>query len=121
MQNPRAGHTLQLLSNELSFLRLAGYGRSFRSQWRPTLIFRDSPTCINFDSRGIHQPCQRCPLIEFTPEDKRTAFIPCHHIPLNQEGQTVASLYQNGTQEQLDDAVRKWLEFTIDKLQGEEN
>jgi len=49
------------------------------------------------------------------------ALAPCHQIALNEQGDTVASLYQNGTQEQLDQAVRKWLEATVDKLQREEN
>ena len=98
-----------------------GYRRPFRSQWRPTLIFRDSPTCVNFESCAPHQPCERCPLFEFIPEGKRMALAPCHQIALNEQGDTVASLYQNGTQEQLDQAVRKWLEATVDKLQREEN
>ena len=121
MQSRRIRHTLQLLGNELSFLRLGGYGRPFRSQWRPTLIFRDSPVCMNFESGAPHQPCERCPLFEFVPEEKRQTFMPCHHIALNERGDTVASLSQNGTQEQLDKAVRHWLEATIDKLRREEN
>jgi hypothetical protein len=117
----RNRHTLQVLSNELSFLRLGGYGRPFRGQWRPTLMFRDSPLCLNFESGGPQQRCRRCPLFEFVPEDKRQAFIPCHHIALDEQGETVARMYQNGTQEKLDETVRKWLEATIDKLQREEN
>jgi len=59
--------------------------------------------------------------LEFVPEDKRQAFIPCHHIALNGQGVTIAMLYQHGTQQKLDETVRKWLEATIDKLQREEN
>lgn len=120
MQERRNRHILQVLSNELAFLRLGGYGRPFRSPWRPTLIFRDSPSCLNFNSSAPHQLCERCALFQFVPEDKRQAFSPCHHIPLNSEGETIASLYQNGTQEKLDKTLRNWLEATIDKLQREE-
>ena len=121
MQDRRCRCTLQVLDNELSFLKLGGYGRPFRSEWRPTLIFRDSPTCLNFESGAPHQPCERCPLFEFIPEDRRKTLMPCHQIPLDSEGATVASLYQHGTQQQLDKAVRNWLEAAIEKLQREEN
>ena len=120
MQDYRGRCTLQLLGNELRFLRLRGYGRPFRSEWRPTLIFRDSPVCLNFESSAPHQPCERCPLFEFVPEVRRKTLMPCH-IPLDPEGATVTLLYQNGTQQQLDKAVRNWLEATIEKLQREEN
>lgn len=120
MQDHRIEKLCKLLSEELSFLELGGYGRAFRSQWRPTLIFRDSPLCLNFDYSAPPQPCERCPLFQFVPEEKRQTFTPCHHIPLNAEGDTPASLYRSGTQEQLDVAVRKWLQDTIDKLREEE-
>lgn len=112
--------TLQLLCCELSFLKVGGYGHKFRSDWRPTLIFRDSPVCLNFEPGAPRQPCERCSLFQFVPANRRTALIPCHHIALNQSGDTVASLYQNSTQEELDVAVKSWLEATIDTLQREE-
>jgi len=113
--------TVQLLCCELSFQRVGGYGHPFRGNWRPTLIFRDSPLCLNFESGVPHQPCERCALFEFIPEDKRKTLMPCHHIPLNNEGDTVASLYHGSTQEKLDETVQSWLESTIDKVQREEN
>ena len=112
--------TIQLLCCELSFLKIGGYGSKLRSKWRPTLIFFDSPVCLNFDSSAPHQPCERCAFFEFIPEDKRDTLIPCHHIPLNEAQDTVFSLYRNTTQEQLDQAVQSWLEATITKLQREE-
>lgn len=113
--------TLQLLSCELSFQKVGGYGRKLRDGWRPTLIFRDSPVCLNFEARGPFQPCERCALFEFVPREQRDALIPCHHIPLNQSGDTLASLYHARTQEQMDQAVQKWLEATIEGLKREEN
>lgn len=120
MPDNRRRNTLQLLANELSFLRLGGYGRPFRSHWRPTLIFRDSPTCLNFDSGAPIQPCERCPLFQFIPEAKHNCRVPCHSIPLNERAETIASMYETGTQQQLDNAVRRWLEATIKKLEREE-
>ena len=46
--------------------------------------------------------------------------MPCHEIPLNSKGETIAWLYKSGTQEQLDDAVRSWLKSTIHTLEREE-
>ena len=112
--------TLQLLSCELSFLKVGGYGYPLDGGWRPTLIFWDSPVCLNFDANVPHQPCQRCVLFDFVPEDKRLNLIPCHHIPLNRNGETVSSLYRNGTQELLDQTVRNWLVAMIEDLKQEE-
>jgi len=112
--------TLHILRCELLFLNSGGYGHSFRSHWRPTLIFRDSPICLNFDSGAPFQPCERCALFPLIPEAKRNCHSPCHHIPLSEHGDTVASLYQYGTQEQLDAMVSTWLETTIKKCEREE-
>jgi hypothetical protein len=111
---------LQLLCCELSFLKVGGYGHPVRSGWRPTLTFWDSPVCLNFDASAPHQPCERCVFFDFVPERQRDTLIPCHHILLNGNGDTVHSLYRNGTQEVLDDTVRNWLEATIERLKREE-
>ena len=112
--------TLHVVRCELLFLDSGGYGHPFRSHWRPTLLFRDSPICLNFDSGAPAQPCECCPLFQFIPEAKRNCGIPCHFIPLNERGDTIDLMYQSGTQEKLDTAVRGWLEATIKKLEGEE-
>lgn len=117
MTDLRTSHVLRC---ELLFLNSGGYGHPFRSHWRPTLLFRDSPICLNFDSGAPVQPWERCPLFQFIPETKRNRRIPCHFIPLNERRETIDLMYQNGTQERLDTAVRGWLEATIKKLQGEE-
>src|SRR3954466_286829 len=114
--------TLQLLCCELSFLKVGGYGRKLRhSNWRATLMFRDSPVCLNFEPDSPHQPCERCSLFEFVPEQKRNTRMPCHHIQLNNKGETIATLYRKDTQEEMDAAVKHWLETTIEKLGREEN
>ena len=110
----------QLLSCELSFLKIGGYGNALRDGWRPTLMFWDSPVCLNFGSGAPHQPCERCVLFDFVPESQHDTLIPCHHIPLNSSGDSVHSLYRNGTQKNLDSAVRNWLEATIERLAREE-
>ena len=112
--------TLQFLCCQLSFLKSGGYGHPLRGDWRPTLVFWDSPVCLNFDSSAPHQPCERCVFFDFVPESERDTLIPCHHIPFNSKGETIHSLYRLGTQNALDDAVRNWLEATIERLKEEE-
>jgi len=106
----------QLLTYELKFLQLGGYGKPWKGSWRPTMVFRDSPLCLHKCSE--HQ-CDSCALSAFVPEDKKDQKTPCHHIPLNEVGDTVASLYAESTQEELDVALRSWLESTIQRLQAE--
>jgi hypothetical protein len=108
---------LKALKDELAFLEQQGYGQPFRSKWRPTLLFRDSPICLNFNSSAPIRPCSACRLFQFVPEESRSAFIPCHRIPLNKNDETIARLYRAGTQHQLDTAYRQWLLKTIQELE----
>lgn len=107
---------LQLLNKELSFFDAGGYGQTFRSQWRPTLLLRDSPACINYSESGKHNPCRECPLFSLVAPDKKDTVIPCHYIPLNNGGTTIADLYAQGSQESLDRLYRSWLKDITQKL-----
>lgn len=82
---------LQALREERDFFYSGGYGLPFRSAWRPTLLFRDSPTRINFSSPEALNPCQECALFPLVPSQKRNHAIPCHHIVLDSDGNTIAS------------------------------
>jgi len=112
-----ASDLLKALKHELTFLDQHGYGPPFRSSWRPTLLFRDSPICVNFNSSDPIRPCSACRLFQFVPEESRSAFIPCHRIPLNKNDETISKLYTSGTQRQLDTAYRQWLLRTIQELE----
>jgi len=107
---------LQLLSRELGFFDAGGYGQKFRSQWRPTLLLRDSPACINYSESGKHHPCRECPLFSLVAPDKKDKLVPCHYIPLNNGGTTIAELYAQGSQESLDRLYRSWLKDITQKL-----
>jgi len=100
---------LQALKTELNFFDAGGYGRTFRSDWRPTLLLRDSPACINYNSTGQQTSCRQCPFFSLVPPAQRNAVIPCHHIPLDARGNTVASIYRTGAQKELDERYRNWL------------
>ena len=109
---------LDVLKFELEFLEQGGYGRLPREAWRPRFIFEDSPTCMNFSSKD-REPCEECLLMQFVPEDARTEQVPCIHIPLAPTGETIASLYRTGTQQELEEALGAWLRATIKRLEGE--
>jgi hypothetical protein len=110
-------HLLQALKAELDFFRSGGYGRAFRGGWRPTLLFRDSPTCTNFTSVGALNPCRECPLFPLVPSQKRNYAIPCHYIVLDADGATIARLYQSGSQKALDQSYSDWLLAVIAGLE----
>jgi hypothetical protein len=108
---------LQTLKKEWVFFKSGGYGHPFRGRWRPTLLFRDSATCVNYSANRALKPCQECPLFALVPSDKRNYPIPCHHIPLDFEGNTIARLYQSGSQEALDQIYFGWLSAVVNRLE----
>jgi len=110
---------LEVLKFELDFLEHGGYGRSVRTPWKPTSIFQDSLTCINFNEAGRPHPCDECLLTDFVPENCHEESVPCHHIPLNRDGETVESMERQHTQINLEDGVRQWLRATIQRLEQE--
>jgi hypothetical protein len=110
---------LEVLKFELSFLEHGGYGRSVRTPWKPTSIFEDSLTCLNFDDPGHTHPCAECLLFAFVPEESRNETVPCHHIPLNQKGDTLASLDKGYNQLELEENLKNWLRETIQRLERE--
>lgn len=110
---------LDVLRFELQFLEKGGYGRSPRQPWKPQFIFEDSPTCMNYDQKEHPGPCDECILMQFVPPEARATKIPCRHIPLTPEGQTVASLYQYGTQQEMEEALGNWLRATIRQIEEE--
>jgi hypothetical protein len=110
---------LDVLRFELQFLKDGGYGRSPRTPWRPQYIFEDSLTCVNFDTKENPAPCSDCVLMQLVPPEQRSEKIPCRHIPFNVFGESLASLYQNSTQGEIEETVEDWLQATIQRLEEE--
>ncbi|HEY1482371.1 MAG TPA: hypothetical protein VGF19_06610 [Candidatus Acidoferrum sp.] len=117
MQDDR--NILELLKAELAFLEKGGYRKGPRYPWRPTFMFEDSPTCINFQSERHPRPCGECALIQFVPEDRKKLRYPCRHIQLTSQGECVNSFYEWGTQEELEVALKAWLQRTIQAIEHE--
>jgi hypothetical protein len=80
-------------------------------------IFRDSPWCLNHRLPIREHPCSECQLINFVPTEKRGEVVPCHHIPLNERGDTLATLGGPGDAPQVQQAVRDWLRRKIQELE----
>ena len=111
---------LEVLKAELNFVRNGGYARSPRDPWRAQLFLEDSPTCINYDCKGVPAPCTECTLIDLVPSDKRHEKIACRHIPLTAEGETLLQLYRGETEGEIETAMETWLRKTIDRLESAE-
>ncbi len=108
---------LDVLRFELQFLKDGGYGRSPKTPWRPQYIFEDSLTCMNFDSKENPGPCNACVLTYLVPPQARAEKIPCRHIPLNDSGETLDTLYRYSNQAEIEETVEEWLQTTIRVLE----
>jgi hypothetical protein len=106
---------LEVLKLELEFLKGGGYRKG--SSWRAQFIFEDSPTCLNYGDSERKRPCSECVLMSLVPAEFREGKPPCHHISLNERNDTIQSLQQWSTPEELEDAVSEWLMDTIQSLE----
>jgi len=107
---------LEALKAELNFIEAGGYGRSVRTPWKPKSSFQDSLICLGFPDH-LHEDC--CLLMQFVPPDRRDSGVPCHHIPLNELGETVASLEEEENQARLEVTVKEWLRRRIKEIEVE--
>ena len=111
--------TLETLKAQLDFIEKGGYRIPDNALWRPPpAMFLDSPTCLNF--RGAHttRPCDACILMRFVPQERSRVAIPCHHIPLTEVGDTVASAEGWADQSELEELVKAWLRRAIAQIEG---
>jgi hypothetical protein len=105
---------LHVLKSEVAFLEKGGYAGWPRQPQRFRHILEDSPACMNYDFSSF-APCSECVLILLVPPESRGNRIPCRHIPLNAEGQTLDSLYRYGGP--IEETYGKWLRATIASLE----
>ena len=107
------------LKLELEVLEKGGYAPSVHEpHWTPR-VFRDSVSCPNLGLEIKVEPCSSCFLMEFVPSEHRDKEDACHYIPLNERGDTVASLSRQGKEEALHGALRSWLQKTMFRLAEE--
>jgi hypothetical protein len=112
-------NTLEVFKAELNFIEKGGYGRSVQTPWKPTSIFRDSLSCLNFGDPKQTHLCNECLLMDFVPPEARAQSVPCHHIPLNQRRETVETIERSATQQELEESIKTWLRKRINQLEEE--
>ena len=110
---------LELLKNELAFIESGGYGRSVRTPWLSKSVFQDSLSCINYGYPYRAHPCDECHLLDFASPEHRTEQVPCHHIPLNTDGETIEGLELQDNQTKLEREVVRWLRDRIKQIEEE--
>ena len=110
---------LEVLRKELQFLEGGGYDRVAAHYWKPVSVFQNSVSCPNVDDPSKSVPCHQCAYYELVPPHTRDESVPCHFIPLNDEGETIHSMERQYSQEELLEAVGVWLRTTIKKLEKE--
>jgi len=120
--NEKNADIIRLLEIELGILEDGGYGRSVREPRKPKSIFQYSVSCINHWIVPGHVPdtCDGCVLLDFVPEEHKNKEAPCHLIPLNEAGETVASLECTEDQQRLEEAVKGWIKTTLARLRSEQ-
>jgi hypothetical protein len=108
---------LSVLRIELAFLDEGGYSEPSAESWRPRFYLEDSPSCMNLNARRNPAPCVKCVLAPLVPARFLEEASPCRHIPLNEHGETLDSLYRHSHGHEIEEALREWLESTIEDLE----
>ena len=104
---------LQALTKELEFLDNGGYRQAMG--WRSPLVFEDSPICPKLPRSAC--PNVKCVLLDFVPEERLDEIIPCRHIPLNTTGETLHTLYNTASMEEIEIELHEWLKERIAELE----
>jgi hypothetical protein len=101
---------LEKLKFESAFVEDRGYGRFVRTPLKSTSLFQGSLTCLNFGGSLRTHPCAECVLMHYVPQSRKGEDVPCHHIPLDGESRTIATLDGADAEEVL----KRWLRDEID-------
>jgi hypothetical protein len=107
---------LEVLRYELNFLEQGGYSKKAREGGHDISPFQDNLSCLNFGEPLRPHACHECLLYDFVPLGARTEEVPCHHIPLDPSGNTVAGLLVDHRSQDLERALKVWLRRIIGDL-----
>jgi hypothetical protein len=110
---------IEQLKRERSILLDGGYRDSTGAPKKDAQLLRDSVTCLNVDQTVRKHPCSDCLLWEFVPKERLEEDIPCHHIPLTAQSETISTLEDKGDRGAAKQALLAWLDRTILQLEGE--
>ena len=111
---------IRLLEAELDFIEAGGYQPSAGEPRQEKPMFYHSLVCINhWLVPGHESECHdNCVLLDAVPPEYRAQDLPCHFIPLNEAGDTVADLQKRGDRERLEEEVKHWLRAAIARLRN---
>jgi hypothetical protein len=113
---------IKLLEAELDVIEGGGYGSPSGQPGEEKPMFYHSLACINhWLVPGHESECHDdCVLLPWVPAEHKTNAMPCHFIPLNAAGDTVKTLEQKVSREQLEEQVKHWLRATVKRLKEED-
>ncbi len=86
---------------------------------------RNTPLCLNAGRpEQAREPCDRCLMWQFVPEEFRTARVAsgnlnwngCEEIPLNERGDTLDGLSRTATPREMESILLAWMEKTAKTL-----
>ncbi len=100
---------LGLMRLEIDNIRRRGFGA----------YFRESVLCLNTHKLVKSDTREGCALLVYVPEERKRDEVPCVHIRLDNEGNTVAELSKSSDREALEEKIIGWLERTADELERE--
>lgn len=107
---------LQVLRFELNYIEQGGFDRD-RALLGTESPLQGSYACINFDDPLRTHACHECLLHQFVPEDRKTEDLPCHHILLDDSGETIAKLIERNDPQRMVKVLEHWLHATIKRLE----
>jgi hypothetical protein len=87
--------------------------------WKPTSVFQDSLSCLNFNEPERPHPCNECLLYDLAPREFLGKKVPGHFILLNADGETVDTMERQYNQLELEEALKNWRRAKITKLEQE--
>lgn len=108
---------LQMLRFELNYLEQGGFQRD-RATMGLDSPFLGTTLCVNFGDPLRRHSCRECALHRFVPPDRQHEEFPCHYIPLDASGDTIARLIATKKPERLEIALKHWLRATIARLEA---
>lgn len=108
---------LQVLRYELNYLEQGGFARD-RALLGIESPFRGTFACLNFRDLLEAHACRECLLYQFVPDGKRNEEFPCHHIVLDDSGETIKQCLDRNEPERMVDMLKHWLQTTITRLEA---
>jgi hypothetical protein len=58
-------------------------------------------------------------LSDFVPNESQDQRVPCHHIPITSDGETVDTMERTCNQAELEEALKNWLREAIRRIEQE--